>query len=86
MPPPPSPRLNPPPLRNLRRTCRACKHEFCWLCGGDYLGNYTFGDACNCKEIRRERAAEAATVAAREGAAFAAAIAARTGVADAAAG
>ena len=45
-----------------RRTCRACKYEFCWLCGGDYLGNYTFGDECTCAAVRAQREAERVAV------------------------
>jgi len=29
-------------------TCRVCKFQWCWLCGGKYKGKYTMGDKCPC--------------------------------------
>ena len=29
-------------------TCRVCRFEWCWLCGGKYKGKYTMGTKCPC--------------------------------------
>lgn len=31
-------------------TCRNCQYQWCWLCGGKYIGLYTFGNECPCKK------------------------------------
>ncbi|KAH3757010.1 Serine/threonine-protein phosphatase 6 regulatory ankyrin repeat subunit B [Pelomyxa schiedti] len=28
--------------------CKNCQFQWCWLCGGTYMGLYTFGDKCPC--------------------------------------
>ena len=38
-------------------TCQRCIKQWCFLCGGDYLGHYTMGSTCRCDYIRRERQA-----------------------------
>ena len=40
-------------------TCHQCKFEWCWLCGGKYRGNYTFGSTCTCAELARKEEEEA---------------------------
>lgn len=29
-------------------TCRVCRYQWCWLCGGPYQGRYTFNNNCPC--------------------------------------
>jgi hypothetical protein len=29
-------------------TCKACAFAWCWLCGGPYVGRYTFNNKCPC--------------------------------------
>lgn len=37
-------------------TCHRCRKEWCFLCGGDYIGHYVMsGNKCDCANIRARR-------------------------------